>query len=77
MHVHVYVNLCLIFCYCREKDITGYKCLLESPTSATQRIEEDRVTYLNKGNVHVDHNICCGNILSKKVGGIPIISSYL
>ena len=33
----------------REVDPTGYKYYLESPISTTQRIEEDRITYVNKG----------------------------
>ena len=32
----------------REVNTTGYQYFLESPISTTQRLEEDRVTYLNK-----------------------------
>ncbi|XP_046568966.1 grainyhead-like protein 1 homolog isoform X2 [Haliotis rubra] len=35
-----------------EKEIAGYKYFMETPTSTTQRIEEDRVTYLNKGQYY-------------------------
>ncbi|XP_041356573.1 grainyhead-like protein 1 homolog isoform X3 [Gigantopelta aegis] len=35
-----------------EVETTGYRYFLESPTSGTQRIEEDRMTYLNKGQYY-------------------------
>ncbi|KAL5016848.1 hypothetical protein ScPMuIL_006437 [Solemya velum] len=35
-----------------EVDQSGYKYILESPTSTTQRIEEDKITYLNKGQYY-------------------------
>ncbi|KAL4236676.1 Grainyhead-like protein 2 [Mactra antiquata] len=35
-----------------EKDPAGYKYYLECPISTTQRIEEDRITYLNKGQYY-------------------------
>lgn len=38
----------------REKEVVGYKYFMETPTSTTQRIEEDRVTYLNKGKLRSD-----------------------
>ena len=41
--------LLLLLLYFREVETTGYRYFLESPTSGTQRIEEDRMTYLNKG----------------------------
>lgn len=33
----------------REVDPAGYKYFLEAPISTTQKIEQDRMTYLNKG----------------------------
>ena len=41
--------------FCSEVDPTGYKYYLESPISTTQRIEEDRITYVNKGNIRITH----------------------
>ncbi|XP_060551159.1 uncharacterized protein LOC132712748 isoform X2 [Ruditapes philippinarum] len=35
-----------------EKDPAGYKYFLDCPISTTQRIEEDRITYLNKGQYY-------------------------
>jgi len=35
--------------FCREDDLTGYSYFLESPISTSQRVDEDRMTYLNKG----------------------------
>ncbi|XP_053393809.1 uncharacterized protein LOC123523670 isoform X2 [Mercenaria mercenaria] len=35
-----------------EEDPAGYKYFLECPISTTQRIEEDRITYLNKGQYY-------------------------
>ncbi len=33
----------------REPDLSGYKYFMETNTSSSQRIEDDRITYLNKG----------------------------
>ncbi len=35
--------------------MSGYKYFLETNTSSSQRIEEDRITYLNKGSVSYHH----------------------
>ncbi|KAK3606177.1 hypothetical protein CHS0354_010815 [Potamilus streckersoni] len=35
-----------------EVDPAGYKYFLESPISTTQRIDDDRITYLNKGQYY-------------------------
>ncbi|GAB1599806.1 hypothetical protein Ahia01_000258000 [Argonauta hians] len=35
-----------------ENDTSGYRYIMETPTSTTQRIEEDRITYLNKGQYY-------------------------
>ena len=32
-----------------EEDTSGYEFFMESPISTNQKIEDDRITYLNKG----------------------------
>lgn len=39
------------FVCCRHSDV-GFKYFLESPISTSQRREDDRVTYINKGQFY-------------------------
>ena len=43
------INYSLFLLHNREPDLTGYKYYMETNTSSSQRIEDDRITYLNKG----------------------------
>ncbi|CAH1773310.1 unnamed protein product [Owenia fusiformis] len=36
----------------RDPDPTGYTCYIESPISKAQRIEEEKITYMNKGQYY-------------------------
>ena len=57
--------------FCREDDLTGYSYFLESPISTSQRVDEDRMTYLNKGRKsdcrHIVSSQCVSEINTETV----------
>ena len=45
------LNISTNYCF-SEKDMSGYRYFLETNNSTNQKIEEDRMTYLNKGQYY-------------------------
>ena len=50
-------NAAVYYCVYRDEDMTGYRVKLEAATSCGAKLEDDRMTYLNKGLSVLDLSI--------------------
>ncbi|XP_013417111.1 grainyhead-like protein 1 homolog isoform X2 [Lingula anatina] len=57
-----------------ENDITGYRYSLEAPISTSQRIDEDRMTYMNKGQFYT---ITLDNVLGDRIMKCHTVKSVI